>query len=116
SHILLANYLGIAVSLVMAFILGVALPILIFAPGPTGLIFIMIGCLLTLIFTSLAFLGAVVIRDKTKGIGMALLLWFFFSVIYDGLVIGLLFFFSDYPLDKAVMLLTALNPIDLGRI
>lgn len=115
-HILLANYMGVIISLIMAFIIGVGLPILIYIPGSSGTILVTIGIFLTLIFTSLAFLGAVVTRDKAKGIGMALLLWFFFSVIYDGLIVGLLFIFSDYPLEKIILLLTALNPIDLGRI
>lgn len=116
SHILLADYLGMAASLIMAFFAGVALPISIYAPGPTGAYLVMVGTALTLIFTSLAFLGAVTARDKAKGIGIALLLWFFFSVIYDGLVVGLMFLLSDYPLEKPVLFITMFNPIDLARI
>lgn len=115
-HILLANYLGVVVSLIMALLMGVGLPILMYVPGSIGMMLITIGILLTFIFTSLAFLSAVITRDKAKGIGMALLLWFFFSVIYDGLIVGLMFLFSDYPLERVVLVLTALNPIDLGRI
>lgn len=116
NHILLADYLGVTVSLIMAFLVGVAIPVTIYATGPTGLYLVIIGIVLTLIFTSLAFLGAVMTRDKAKGIGIALLLWFFFSVIYDGLLIGFLFLFNDYPLEKPLLFITMLNPIDLGRI
>lgn len=116
NHILLADYLGVTVSLIMAFLVGVAIPVTIYATGPTGLYLIIVGIVLTLIFTSLAFLGAVMTRDKAKGIGIALLLWFFFSVIYDGLLIGFLFLFNDYPLEKPLLFITMLNPIDLGRI
>ena len=74
------------------------------------------GFLLTLVFTSLAFLASVKARDKARGIGIALLLWFYFALIYDGLVMLILFNFSDYPLEKITLLLTALNPIDLARV
>jgi Cu-processing system permease protein len=55
-------------------------------------------------------------RDKARGIGAALLLWFYFALIYDGLVMMVLFAFSDYPIEKLIMLLLSLNPVDLGRV
>ncbi len=70
----------------------------------------------TLAFISLASLAAVITRDKAKGIGIALVIWFYFALVYDGLVLGILFSFSDYPLEKAMLILTALNPTDLARI
>jgi Cu-processing system permease protein len=36
--------------------------------------------------------------------------------LFDGFVLFLLFQFSDYPLEKPMILVSALNPIDLGRI
>lgn len=116
SHILLANYIGVSTSLVIAFLAGVAVPVVIYAPGPTGAVLIITGVALSLIFASLAFLAAVCTRDKAKGIGAALLLWFYFSVLYDGLILVILFFFNDYPLEKPILFITALNPVDLGRI
>mgnify|MGYP000892616410 CR=1 FL=1 len=74
------------------------------------------GSLLTLCFVSLAFLASTLTRDKAKGIGLALMIWFYCSIIFDGLVLLFLFSFSDYPLEKVLMILTALNPIDLARI
>jgi hypothetical protein len=44
------------------------------------------------------------------------MIWFYFALIYDGLILLILFSFSDYPLEKITLLLSALNPIDLGRI
>src|SRR6185503_251224 len=75
-----------------------------------------VGLILTLIFVAIALLAAVYTRDKAKGIGIAVLLWLYFSLIYDGLVLFILFQFSDYPLEKALVALSFLNPIDLGRI
>ena len=74
------------------------------------------GGALTIVFTSIAFLASVRSKDKARGIGFALLLWFYFALIYDGLVLLILFAFSDYPMEKFTLLLSALNPIDLGRI
>lgn len=116
SRILLSEYAGVSISLLSAFGLGVGVPVLLFSPDPTGLAILFTGCCLTLVFTSLAFLASVIARDKARGIGFALLLWFYFALIYDGLVLLILFSFSDYPLEKLTLLLSALNPIDLGRI
>jgi Cu-processing system permease protein len=82
----------------------------------TGLAMIFTGCALTLVFTSIAFWASVKARDKARGIGFALLLWFYFALIYDGLILLILFSFSDYPLEKLTLVLSALNPVDLGRI
>ena len=114
--ILLGEFFGVAVSMVLSFFAGVGIPVLVYSPNATGIILLVSGIALTLVFVSLAFLSSVVTRDKAKGIGMSLMLWFYFSIIYDGLVLGLLFSFNDYPLEKAVIALASLNPIDLGRI
>ncbi len=114
--VLLSEWAGISSSLVTAFLAGVGLPVLFYNFNSTGLGLILIGCLLTLVFTSIAFLASVKSKDKARGIGAALLLWFYFALIYDGLVLSVLFAFSDYPMEKATLLLSSLNPIDLGRI
>lgn len=114
--VLLSEYTGISSSLVAAFLVGVGVPVVLYQFDATGLALLLIGSLLTLVFTSLAFLTSVQARDKAKGIGVALLLWFYFALIYDGLVLLVLFSFSDYPLEKLTLLLSSLNPIDLGRI
>lgn len=116
SSILLGEFLGVSVSLLTALFTGVGIPVLIYAPDSTGLVLMISGFALTLSFISLAFFSSVAMRDKAKGIGMSLMLWFYFSVIYDGLVLGVLFSFNEYPLEKAVIALASFNPIDLGRI
>ena len=116
NRILLSEYGGVAVSLVSAFWIGAGIPVLLYAFNPTGMALLFTGTCLTLIFTSLAFVTAVKARDKARGIGMALLLWFYFALIYDGIILLVLFTFSDYPMEKFTLALAALNPIDLGRI
>ncbi|WP_018479203.1 ABC transporter permease subunit [Pontibacter roseus] len=114
--IFMSEYLGVACSLSGAFVLGVGVPVLVFGASTTGLYLVLTGVFITFIFVAMAFLASVITRDKAKGIGIALLLWFYFALIYDGIVLFILYSFADYPLEKATLALTALNPIDLGRI
>jgi Cu-processing system permease protein len=112
----LSIYAGLACSLSFAFLVGAGLAIMIYQPGPVGFMMILSGVLLTIIFTGIAMLAAVSSRDKAKGIGVAIMLWLYFSLIFDALVLFLLFQFSDYPLEKPMIVLSFLNPIDLARI
>jgi Cu-processing system permease protein len=77
---------------------------------------IAMGLFLSVVFVSIAMLAASFSRDKAKGIGLSILLWLYFSLIFDALVLFFLFQFQDYPLEKAMIALSFLNPIDLGRI
>lgn len=114
--ILIGQYISIAIALTLAYLIGIVLPVLLNDPSPQGLWLLVTGFLLTLVFVSMAFLGAVFTRDKARGIGVALLIWFYFTLLYDGIILLILFSFADYPLEKAVVALSMLNPIDMGRI
>lgn len=112
----LSLFTGIAVSLSIAFLVGVGIPVLLFVPDSTGLMMVVIGFLLSIVFIAIAMLAAVKTRDKARGIGVAILLWLYFSLLFDGIVLFLLFQFADYPMEKPMIFISALNPIDLGRI
>ncbi|HJV19882.1 MAG TPA: ABC transporter permease subunit [Sediminibacterium sp.] len=107
---------GLASSMMLAFLAGAGVPVLIYQADATGLMMILIGELLSVIFVSVALLAAVKTRDKAKGIGAAILLWLYFSLLFDGFILFLLFQFSDYPIEKIMVGVSMLNPIDLGRI
>jgi Cu-processing system permease protein len=111
-----AEYLGLSASLSTGFLIGIGLPLLIYGGGGAGLYLVVTGVFLTFIFTAIAFLSSVINADKARGIGVSLMLWFYFSVLFDGIVLMIYMFFSDYPLQKVVIILAALNPIDLARI
>jgi len=112
----LSIFIGLSFSMTIAFLAGVGLPILLYAPSSTGFMMIGMGSILTIIFVAIAQLCSLFTRDKAKGIGISVLLWFYFALIFDGLVLFLLFQFMDYPLDKPMVALSCLNPVDIARI
>ncbi len=109
-------FLALSLALCSAFLIGCALPILIYSSLATGFSLIIIGLFLSLIFTALAMLCAVVSRDKALGIGLAIFIWLFFAVLYDGLLMVFMFQWADYPIEGLISSLAALNPIGLSRI
>ncbi len=112
----LSLFLGLSLSMVLAFFVGAGIPLLVNSPDNVGLMMLTIGCLISVIFVALAFLSAIVTRDKAKGIGIAIMTWLYFALLFDGMVLFLLFQFSDYPIENAMVGITALSPIDLARI
>lgn len=112
----LSLFTGLAGSLSIAFLIGAGIPVLIYQFNVVGYMMVGAGLLLSIIFVAIAMLAAVQTRDKAKGIGVAILLWLYFSILFDGLVLFLLFQFADYPLEKAMIGISTLNPIDLSRI
>ncbi len=110
------QFVGVAKTLAAAFLLGCGLPVLLNRPDKTGLTLVAVGLFLTTIFCAFAFAVAVSVRDRARGIGAALLAWFYFALLFDGLVLLILFSFSDWPLENVTLALSCLNPIDLGRI
>jgi Cu-processing system permease protein len=112
----LSLFYGLAAALSIAFFIGAGIPIIIYQPTATGFIMLGAGIALSVIFVGIALLAAVLTRDKAKGIGIAILLWLYFALIFDGLVLFILFQFEDYPLDNFMVAASAFNPVDLCRI
>lgn len=113
---LLAEYTGVSFALSIAYLAGVGLPVSILCSGLAAVTLIVSGLFLTLIFSALALLIFVMFKDKTKGIGAAIIIALFFTLLFDGLLLSFIYSFSDYPIDKPLLVLISLNPIDLGRI
>lgn len=109
-------FVGLSFSMIAAFFVGAGIPLLINSPNSVGVMMLLNGTLITIIFTALAFLSSILTRDKAKGIGIAIMIWLFFALIFDGLVLFLLFQLQDYSIENAMVGMTALSPIDLARI
>ncbi|MBS1522116.1 MAG: ABC transporter permease [Bacteroidetes bacterium] len=113
---ILAEYCGVASALSIAYLLGVGLPSVLLNYSPASITLIFSGIFLTLIFTAIALLIFVVFKDKTKGIGAAIITALFFTLLFDGLLLSFIYSFSEYPIDKPLLGLISFNPVDLGRI
>ena len=116
NKIYLSIFTGLSVSMVLAFMVGTGIPVLLYSPNETGITLVLAGSAISLVFVSLAFLSSIIARDKAKGIGIAIMLWLYFSLLFDGLILFLLFQFADYPIEKAMIVISALSPVDLARI
>ncbi len=108
-------YLGVSGGLLSAFLLGTGLPALIFLPPHLSIMLVIAGTAITLTFVSLAFLITMFTSDKARGIGAALLLWLCLTMIWDSLCLYGMFLLEDWPVEKPVMALLMLNPLDLAR-
>lgn len=110
------QFLAVSTSLALAFITGVGIPVLIYGIDSNSFTLLYSGTLLTFVFVALSFLGSVITRDKAKAIGLSLLIWFFFSLIYDAFLLWVVYNLGEYPIEKPLLALIALNPIDIARV
>jgi len=114
-------YLGLALPLAGSFALGIGLPFLWHGYAATIdagalLTVIGLGMVLTFVFVALALVVATVSRHRVQGIGTALLLWLATSIAYDGIVLLVVEMFAKYPIEKPLLGLMILNPVDLARV
>ena len=121
STIFLGQFFGISVSLVLSLIVGLGIPFLVYGVFRSSEIFnflllLVSGTFLTFIFVALSINIALFNTNKIKGFGYAILMWLFFAVIYDGIILLSMMLFGDYPLDNFALAASFLNPIDLSRI
>lgn len=113
-------YLGTAAPMAAGFSVGLIIPFFLFGKIQQQLdgvfILLFIGSVLTFVFIAISFFISILQDDKAKGLGFSILLWLILSVIYDGVVLFIVYAFADYPLEKVMIALSIINPIDLGRI
>jgi Cu-processing system permease protein len=116
----LGNLLGLGTSLSLSLVLGLGLPFLFFGLEHPELqlqlgSLLLTGLILTYIFSALAMLISIRHENKVKGFGLAVFLWLFFAVLYDGIFMLLLLWFRDYPLEGFALGAVMINPMDLAR-
>ena len=113
-------YTGLTIPLVLAIAVGVGAPFILHgsADTPRAMLAAVIGAgaALTMIFTAIAFCIALWCEDRLRGLGAAIGVWMLGAIVYDGLVMAAVAAFSDYPLERAMLVLTLANPIDLARV
>ncbi len=121
TNVFFGQLTGLAFSLITGFVLGLLLPFLFYGLLVSSEIWdftmlLLSGVLLTFIFVSVAFFVSLLNEDKIKGFGISILIWLYFAVIYDGMILLFFVSFNDYPLETPAIILTILNPIDLSRV
>ena len=112
---------GLAIPMVGAFLFAVGLPLLIQGGGAPDflrhcLMLLSAGSLLTMVYTALSLCVSVLIEDRARGLGAALMIWLLTAILYDGLVLLVTQVFASYPLEGPLLVLVFLNPIDLARV
>jgi len=110
---------GACLALSLSFLLGAGLPVLFFGISfswKAWSVLLLLGCVLTILFVSIAGWLALRFENRLKGFGAALFVWLFLAVIYDGLFLAALLAFSNFPLENFAIVAILFNPIDMARV
>lgn len=113
-------YLGLSAALGLGAVAGLALPLIVqreafaSAGGIIALLGLALG--LTLAGCAVAFVIALRFEDRLKGVGVSIGAWLAATVLYDAFVLLLAGLLRDYPLERPMLALVMLNPVDLARV
>ncbi|MEO0204042.1 MAG: hypothetical protein ABIL67_03400, partial [candidate division WOR-3 bacterium] len=117
TSVFLGKSLALSFVLTVSWTIGYLLPIVVRGWAYDYAIWLYIsGLVITWVCIPLALLFGILNDDKVAGVGLVIGLWLFFTLIYDALILGISLSFRDYPVEKVVIPLILLNPIDLARI
>lgn len=113
-------YVGLAIPLTLAFVAGVVLPFVfrgMFFENPSAIATVIVGgAALTLTFTGIAFCIALHFEDRLTGLGAGMAIWLVLALAYDGAVLFVVALMSGHSIEKWLLAVSLLNPIDLVRI
>lgn len=78
--------------------------------------FVGFALLLAASFLTLGAMTAILSGSRTKGLGFALFVWFFFVLFYDLLVMGVAFLLPEHTANQFIFLSLFADPVDLCRV
>jgi Cu-processing system permease protein len=122
SEILIGKVLGLFASMSAATLAGFGLGGLVIATQADmddiwGYpVFVGLSLVLSLVFLSLAALVSMIGRRQTKAFGLALLIWFFFVIFYDLLVLGGSLLLREKTANYFIFGSLFGNPVDMVRV
>lgn len=121
SSVFVGQFAGVALPLAGAFAVGCGIPFLVHSlsnPVRPALVLTLLGAgvLISLVFAALAFWIGIANDERSRALGIALGLWLGLSIVYDALMLFFVVAAQAYPIDRAMIGLSVLNPIDLSRI
>ncbi len=119
--VFLGLYLGMALPLTGAFLVGVGIPLVMHGAGTEApvralVLLAIAGALLTLTFAALAMAIALGVDDRLKAMTRALGAWFVLTILYDGAILAAVSAFGDWPLERPLLVAMLGNPVDLARV
>lgn len=121
SAVFVGLYLGLAIPLAAAFLLGIGVPLILHgaaAEAPRAALVALAagGAFLTAAFSALAMAIALGTDDRLKGMSLSLAAWFLLTIGYDGGVLAVVATFGDWPLERPLLTLMLGNPVDVARV
>ncbi len=121
-EILLGKLFGLFAAMVTATFVGFGLGGLVIAAQTDAgdflayPVFVALSLVLSLVFLSLSMLVAIASRRRAKAYGVALLVWFFFVIFYDLLVLGGSLLFREKTANYFIFASLFGNPVDMVRV
>ncbi len=116
SRIIWGIFVGLAIGFILSFLLGIGLPLLLFYPTMASFYLTLVGVLLSIIFTGLALWVSTHQQDKARSMGIVLLFWIFFTFIFDGILLWVVYQLAEYPIEQSILIATFFNPVAIARI
>lgn len=121
SSVYYGKYFGLSIALSAGFVLGVFTPIIFYGFKHNNDLSVVVtllisGILLCFAFTGISFLVSIIFDDKVKGLGVSIIIWLYLSLIHDAIILAITVSFSQYPLERFMLFLTLMNPVDLARM
>lgn len=122
TELLLGKYLGLALALTLSTVIGFGvITLILWKHMDASALFHFVGfvsssVLLGLAFLSIAVLLSVVARERTRASGMAIATWFFFVLVFDLVLLGVLVATGDKLPGSTFAWVLMLNPADVFRI
>lgn len=119
---ILGKYLGIATALILSIVVGFGLMGMIVAfkvsvmDAKAYLIFVLLSILLALSFLSISMFISVLVSKRVSAIIVSTIIWFFFILIYDLIVMAMANLFAGSTMALFLLLSILLNPADSVRI
>lgn len=121
-ELVLGKYLGLAAALAASTVGGFgAAGVLLMWNAPDGALYHYLGFMLSAVLLGLAFLSlsllvSVRASERARASGLTIALWFFFVLVFDLLLLGLLVIAGDGPAGVVLPWLMLLNPADVFRV
>lgn len=113
-------YAGLAIPLMAAYVIGAGLPLLLrWADADIRSAVPMVlatGAALSLAYSGIAILVAMRVEDHVRAFAIVIAVWLATAILYDGVALIVVALTPSMAVEKALLALFALNPIDTARL